>query len=174
MARKFGSAAAFKTSLEAHLRKRAEERKIPLSTLQLKFVMERLLARLFRNPDPPWLQAVIWKGREGQSWAEKSLKNGRILVEFQKLRKPQHTKGPYFPSNLPCTLPEWGSGGRRFESSRPDVTKACREVTSDTPFFTWGQPFRKLFVSKVGDCYMRLLSCCLIPPTASCTSAFGS
>jgi Nucleotidyl transferase AbiEii toxin, Type IV TA system len=55
MARKFGSAAAFKTSLESHLRKRAEERKVPLSTLQLKFVMERLLARLFHNPDPPWL-----------------------------------------------------------------------------------------------------------------------
>lgn len=55
MARKFGSAAAFKTSLEAHLRKRAQERKVPLSTLQLKFVIERLLARLFRNPDPPWL-----------------------------------------------------------------------------------------------------------------------
>src|SRR5262245_23983136 len=55
MARKFGSAAAFKSSLEAHLRKRAEEQKLPLSTLQLKFVIERLLARLFRNPDPPWL-----------------------------------------------------------------------------------------------------------------------
>src|SRR6516162_5301216 len=55
MARKFGSAVAFKTSLEAHLRKSAEERKIPLSTLQLKFVIERLLARLFRNPDPLWL-----------------------------------------------------------------------------------------------------------------------
>src|SRR5919204_2322927 len=55
MPRKFGSAAAFKTSLEAHLRKRTEERKVPLSTLQLKFVIERLLARLFRNPDPPWL-----------------------------------------------------------------------------------------------------------------------
>jgi len=55
MARKFGSAAAFKKSLEAHLRKRAEERKIPLHTLQLKFVMERLLARLFRDLDPPWL-----------------------------------------------------------------------------------------------------------------------
>ncbi len=52
MARKFGSAAGFKTSLEAHLRKRAEERKLPLSTLQLKFVIERLLARLFHNPDP--------------------------------------------------------------------------------------------------------------------------
>jgi hypothetical protein len=55
MARKFGSAAAFKTSLEAHLRKRAEQRKVPLSTLQFKFVIERLLARLFHNPDAPWL-----------------------------------------------------------------------------------------------------------------------
>jgi len=32
MARQFGSAAAFKTSLYAHLRKRAEERKVPLRT----------------------------------------------------------------------------------------------------------------------------------------------
>ena len=55
MAKKFGSGAAFKTSLEARLRKRAEELAVPFSTLQLKFVMERLLARLFRNPDPPWL-----------------------------------------------------------------------------------------------------------------------
>src|SRR5262249_14981251 len=55
MARKFGSAAAFKSALEAHLRKRAEERKVPLSTLQLKFVIERLLARLFYHPDPGWL-----------------------------------------------------------------------------------------------------------------------
>jgi hypothetical protein len=55
MAKTFGSAAAFKASLEAHLRKHAEERKIPLSTLQLKFVIERLLARLFRQPEPPWL-----------------------------------------------------------------------------------------------------------------------
>src|SRR5438132_1753927 len=55
MAKQFGSGAAFKTSLEARLRKRAKEQKVPFSTLQLKFVMERLLARLFRNPDPPWL-----------------------------------------------------------------------------------------------------------------------
>ena len=55
MAKKFGSGAAFKTSLEARLRKRAEELAVPFSTLQLKFVMERLLARLFRNPNPPWL-----------------------------------------------------------------------------------------------------------------------
>src|SRR5438876_2842439 len=55
MAKKFGSATAFKASLEAHLRKRAEEGNLPLSTLQLKSVIERLLARLFRDPQPPWL-----------------------------------------------------------------------------------------------------------------------
>jgi hypothetical protein len=52
MARRFGSATAFKASLETHLRKLASERKVPLSTLQLKFVIERLLARLFRDPEP--------------------------------------------------------------------------------------------------------------------------
>ena len=55
MTRQFASGAAFKASLEAHLRKRATERAIPLATLQLKFVIERLLARLFRDEKPAWL-----------------------------------------------------------------------------------------------------------------------
>jgi Nucleotidyl transferase AbiEii toxin, Type IV TA system len=55
MARRFGSATAFRASLEAHLRKLASDRRVPLSTMQLKFVIERLLARLFRDPEPPWL-----------------------------------------------------------------------------------------------------------------------
>jgi len=55
MAKKFGSGAAFKTSLEARLRKRAKEQNIPFSTLQFKFAMERLLARLLRKPDSTWL-----------------------------------------------------------------------------------------------------------------------
>src|SRR5437016_113586 len=55
MAKQFGSAAAFKASLEAHLRKRAAEGNVPFNTLQLKFVIERLLARLFRDSAPPWL-----------------------------------------------------------------------------------------------------------------------
>jgi hypothetical protein len=55
MARRFTSAAAFKAALEAHLRKPATERAVPFSTLQLKFVIERLLARLFRETVPPWL-----------------------------------------------------------------------------------------------------------------------
>lgn len=55
MAKEFKSAAAFKSSLEARMRSRAEERGVPLQTLQLKFVMERLLARLFHVAEPPWL-----------------------------------------------------------------------------------------------------------------------
>lgn len=55
MAKSFKTAAAFKTSLDARMRTRAAERGVPLSTLQLKFVMERLLARLFHSPDVPWL-----------------------------------------------------------------------------------------------------------------------
>jgi hypothetical protein len=55
MAKQFGSAAAFKASLDARLRKRAEELGVPVGTLQLKFVIERLLARLFRDQSPPWL-----------------------------------------------------------------------------------------------------------------------
>jgi hypothetical protein len=55
MAKKFGSASAFKTSLDARLRTRANETGVPLGTLQLRFVMERLLARLFLDPASPWL-----------------------------------------------------------------------------------------------------------------------
>lgn len=66
MARGFGSATAFKASLETHLRKLASERKVPLSTLQLKFVIERLLARLFRDPEPRGLpQLPDWRTEAG-------------------------------------------------------------------------------------------------------------
>jgi hypothetical protein len=55
MAKNFGSASAFKTSLEAHLRTRAAALEVPFDTLRMKFVMERLLARLFRDEAPQWL-----------------------------------------------------------------------------------------------------------------------
>jgi hypothetical protein len=55
MARKFSSASAFKSALEARLRKKSNEQGVPFSTLQLKFAIERLLARLFQDPSPPWL-----------------------------------------------------------------------------------------------------------------------
>ena len=55
MTTKFRSAAAFKNALEARLRKRGRELGIPFSTLQFKFVLERLLARIFRMDPPPWV-----------------------------------------------------------------------------------------------------------------------
>jgi hypothetical protein len=55
MAKKYATAAALKTALESRLRRASAERGVPFSTLQLKFAIERLLARLFRDPSPPWL-----------------------------------------------------------------------------------------------------------------------
>ncbi|MBN2562363.1 MAG: nucleotidyl transferase AbiEii/AbiGii toxin family protein [Phycisphaerae bacterium] len=55
MARSFSSPAAFRQALERRLKTTAEERNVPLNTLRLKFVIERLLARLFARPNPPWL-----------------------------------------------------------------------------------------------------------------------
>jgi hypothetical protein len=55
MGKQYQSADAFKKALEAQLRARAAERNVPFSTLQLKFTIERLLARLFFREAPPWL-----------------------------------------------------------------------------------------------------------------------
>jgi hypothetical protein len=55
MARQFRTPAAFKASLETRLKALADERRVPLHTLRLKVVIERLLARLFQAPDPIWL-----------------------------------------------------------------------------------------------------------------------
>jgi hypothetical protein len=55
VAKEFKTPAAFKTALEAHLRRTAADRGLPFQTLQLKYVIERLLARLFHSADPPWL-----------------------------------------------------------------------------------------------------------------------
>jgi hypothetical protein len=55
MPRFFATPAAFKASLEARLKTVAEKRGIPINTLRLKLVIERLLARLFASPNPPWL-----------------------------------------------------------------------------------------------------------------------
>ncbi|HKQ47597.1 MAG TPA: nucleotidyl transferase AbiEii/AbiGii toxin family protein [Phycisphaerae bacterium] len=55
MAKSFGTPAAFKQALEARLKKAADARGVPVNSLRLKFVIERLLARLFAKPSPPWL-----------------------------------------------------------------------------------------------------------------------
>lgn len=53
--RRFGSPSAFRASLDSHLRKRGDERSAPLQGMQLRFAIERLLARLFHVAEPPWL-----------------------------------------------------------------------------------------------------------------------
>lgn len=55
MAKSFASPMAFKTSLEARLRTVAAQRNVPINTLRLKLVIERLLARLFVRQNPPWV-----------------------------------------------------------------------------------------------------------------------
>ncbi|MEN9845646.1 MAG: hypothetical protein RIS36_793 [Pseudomonadota bacterium] len=55
MTKAFKSAASFKMSLEERLRRRATISGVPFHTQQLKFAMERLLARLFYDADAPWL-----------------------------------------------------------------------------------------------------------------------
>lgn len=55
MAKSFSSAAAFRMSLEERLRQAATQRGIPINSLRLKVVMERLLARLFADDKSPWL-----------------------------------------------------------------------------------------------------------------------
>jgi predicted nucleotidyltransferase component of viral defense system len=55
VARTFASPGDFKRSLEDRLRSAAAERGVSLDSIRLKLVMERLLARLFEQPHPPWL-----------------------------------------------------------------------------------------------------------------------
>jgi len=51
----YATAAAFRQALEARLVAMAQHRAVPLQGLRLKVAIERLLARLFREPAPPWL-----------------------------------------------------------------------------------------------------------------------
>lgn len=54
MSRQYTDGASFRQAFEARLKHTAEERAVPLNTLRQKVVMERLLARLFAQPDAPW------------------------------------------------------------------------------------------------------------------------
>ncbi len=55
MTRPYPNAAAFRQALEARLRNVAQARGVQIQGLRLKVAIERLLARLFHEPNPPWL-----------------------------------------------------------------------------------------------------------------------
>lgn len=55
MTRSYANAAAFRQALETRLRNIAQQRGVQIQGLRLKVAIERLLARLFHEPNPPWL-----------------------------------------------------------------------------------------------------------------------
>jgi hypothetical protein len=55
MTRTYANAAAFRQAVETRLRGVAQERGVQIQGLRLKVAIERLLARLFQEPSPPWL-----------------------------------------------------------------------------------------------------------------------
>lgn len=55
MPKQYRSAAAFRMAVEARLQALARERGLPFNTLRFKYVIERLLARLFADPTRGWL-----------------------------------------------------------------------------------------------------------------------
>jgi len=55
MSKSYANAAAFRNALEARLRTVAQQRGTQIQGLRLKLAIERLLARLFEEKDPPWL-----------------------------------------------------------------------------------------------------------------------
>jgi hypothetical protein len=55
MAKQYRTAAAFRMALDSRLQALARERGVPLHTLRLKCIIERLLARLFADPPRGWL-----------------------------------------------------------------------------------------------------------------------
>jgi hypothetical protein len=54
MMRSYANAAAFRQAIETRLRSVAQERRVQIQGLRLKLAIERLIARLFHEPSPPW------------------------------------------------------------------------------------------------------------------------
>ena len=54
--RKYASAAAFRVALEERLKRLAQEESLYLRRVRRQAAFDRLLCRLFANPNAPWLQ----------------------------------------------------------------------------------------------------------------------
>lgn len=55
MNKRYDSPDAFRQALQARLRSVAAERDLSVQDVQIKFLIERLLARQFHFDDPPWV-----------------------------------------------------------------------------------------------------------------------
>src|SRR4051794_32333188 len=55
---------------------------------------------------------------------------------YRICRKSKEKKMKGFPRFHLAATPEWGSGGRRFESSRPDIARPAVTTSYSGPCFT--------------------------------------
>jgi len=121
MAKTFKSAADFRISLEHRLKQAAAEGGVPLASLRLKVVIERLLARLFAAPAAPWL-----------------LKGG-YAMELRYRPKARTTKD----IDLSVTSVE-GELAARLAQIRDELQAAADNQLSDHFVFQIGSPSTEL------------------------------
>lgn len=118
MAKQFATPDAFRQALEARLRAGAEARGISVNDLRLRFVMERLLARLFTNAHPPWL-----------------LKGG-YAMELRYRPKARTTRDV----DLSIGAPGAGTLAARLASVREELQEAADLDLGDHLLFRIGAP----------------------------------
>ncbi len=117
MGRKFSSPAAFRQALEQRLKSMAAERRMPLNTLRLKLMIERLLARLF-TAFPALAERWgknLQRDRGAIPWAApvKPLREARLAVVT--------TGGVHLKSQAP------------FNMADKQGDPSCREIPVETP-----------------------------------------
>ncbi len=128
-ARRFEDPAAFRQSLEERLRQAAAARGLAVNALRLKLLIERLLARLFAEPDPPWL-----------------LKGG-YAMELRFRPRARTTKD----LDLACTSEV--AGGRsagRLDVVRTRLQEAAARDLGDFLVFRIGEPARLIEAAPEG------------------------
>lgn len=122
MSRRYEDPADFRQALLARLRSVAAERAVSVQNLQLKLLIERLLARLFAAPDPPWL-----------------LKGGFAM----ELRYRPHARTT---RDVDLTVEQPGSGGRseRLRRIRAELQAAAAIDLGDHLEFRVAEARREL------------------------------
>src|SRR5271169_4463201 len=101
--RKYASAAAFRAALEDRLKRLAHEERLDLQRVRRQAAFDRLLCRLFANPDAPWLL-------KGGYAMELRLKTARTTRDIDLALK-----------RLPFPSGDW-------DANAPNVLEALREA----------------------------------------------
>src|SRR5262249_7703448 len=78
--------------------------------------------RIASRRRPPWSEQCTWRGSDGCA------RCGGIPVDSGRRSRYQ---GPVGPERSLGSAPDWGSGGREFESLRPDHSGPARRAVAD-------------------------------------------